>query len=166
VNPVVNPLPGSSIGHNTTVTQCRKMTRDFWLYYTQGMDEFADAHFALLLNQHQATQACVIGQKLKEMPALHLHADVIYGTPYIRSTICFLVAAISGPSPVSPFRASMVAKLPGPRPTLTESRPHGGSCGAQIKPLMLAHLPEISITSCEWRLLPRKSSMLRSPETH
>lgn len=93
MNLVVNPLPGSSIGDDTTVTQCCKMARYLGLYYTQRMDEFADAQFALLLNQHQAAEACVIGQKLKKLAALHFHAAIIYGIPYIRSTTCILVAA-------------------------------------------------------------------------
>ncbi|GAH17329.1 unnamed protein product [marine sediment metagenome] len=61
MNLVVNPLPGTSIGYNTTVTQYCKMTRYLGLYYTQRMDEFADAQFALLSKQHQAAEACVIG---------------------------------------------------------------------------------------------------------
>jgi len=37
------------------------MTGYFRLYYAQCMDKFADAQFAFLLHQQQATQARVIG---------------------------------------------------------------------------------------------------------
>jgi hypothetical protein len=37
------------------------MPGDFRLYFTQGMDEFANTQFTLLLDQQQAAKARVIG---------------------------------------------------------------------------------------------------------